>query len=321
MIRYRSPRVIGDSPCPARGFTLVELLVVIGIIAILVSLLLPAINKARAMARTAACLSNLRQMGIAAQMYFSSNRGAFPIGKVYYANGTVVPSADGYFPINALSQAIDGKIVKWEWNGEEVPPGSGNFVTYNPWGGTINPVFKCPMTDDMRGDLENDESRTSYGFNSGDRGWSQVQSFGGRPGLKMNNVKTPSQKVYAADWPFQTINPGNAQHFNHAQVHTNWWDFVPGAGAHGVTKSAGLAVAPYPPEYDYSWAYAELNNGRHGSRRTGMFVNVLFVDGHAVSMPAKEVTGQYHFPPGLTQPATQNDMKLARNNMFNLVLN
>jgi len=67
------------SPKPLRrGFTLVELLVVIGIIALLISILLPALNRAREQANLIECESNLKQVGQLCAIYETENQGYLP---------------------------------------------------------------------------------------------------------------------------------------------------------------------------------------------------------------------------------------------------
>lgn len=75
--------VASRAPTRARAFTLVELLVVIGIIMMLISVLLPAVNRGREMAKQTACLSNLRQRGLAMVAYTHDNQDHLPAPSSY----------------------------------------------------------------------------------------------------------------------------------------------------------------------------------------------------------------------------------------------
>ncbi|HEX8341739.1 MAG TPA: hypothetical protein VF624_12590 [Tepidisphaeraceae bacterium] len=65
-------------PAAAKGFSLVELLVVIGTIALLIAVLMPAYSQARAQSKAVVCLSNMRQIGIGVTMYANAHGGRFP---------------------------------------------------------------------------------------------------------------------------------------------------------------------------------------------------------------------------------------------------
>jgi prepilin-type N-terminal cleavage/methylation domain-containing protein len=157
-----------------RGFTLIELLVVIAIIAILAAMLLPVFAQARESARRAVCTSNLRQIGMALQMYATDHSERVPS-----------PGASGR-----------------EWASQVVP-----YV-----GSTQ--IFVCPSDSNTSGEPTiggSGQNPLSYGWNSlrvdNDR-YGFVSPDGGP--LSLNSIAMPSETIMAFDY-LDTNAPNEAQ--------------------------------------------------------------------------------------------------------------
>src|SRR2546421_12419525 len=91
-----------------KAFTLVELLVVIGIIAVLIGILLPALSKARDQANTVACMSTERQFYTLWQMYATQNKGRVIQARYQYYSGGSTPE-DGVFDAAFLGTVLKAK--------------------------------------------------------------------------------------------------------------------------------------------------------------------------------------------------------------------
>ena len=132
-----------------KGFTLVELLVVIGIIALLISILLPSLNRARETANRVKCGSNLRQIGQAILLYSNENKGNYPRTMYVPAN-----NASTYYDIST------GNAVKDPFN-------PANFVAN---GNAIQPaVFLLIRTQDITPEVfvcpSSNAEKDTYGGN------------------------------------------------------------------------------------------------------------------------------------------------------------
>ena len=233
-----------------RGFTLVELLIVIGIIGLLIAILLPVLGAVRRAGRATACLANLQDWGRSYQMYLNANGG-----KSFLSPKDLTGQA--WFE---LLQPYNGDVSRTLLCQDATEPGNMIGSSSLAWGPTRTYVIAAPQWQ-VRGTFVG-----SYGFNAWlwrtPPGQVMPPEFAGRmidlPAAHSDSVPVLADCIAEQGMPLETDTaPSNLEHP------------LPVSGS-GVPGPRG------------QMAYFCID--RHGRA-----VNVLFLDGHAARVPLSEL--------------------------------
>jgi prepilin-type N-terminal cleavage/methylation domain-containing protein/prepilin-type processing-associated H-X9-DG protein len=239
----------GD-PRGTGGFTLIELLVVIAIIAVLASLLLPALAKAQEKGRAASCLSNQRQLGIAAKLYVNDNGGS--MCPTFFVRGA-----------NATRRA-------W-FNYLQPYTGVTNLILCPTRTTAFKEVYAIYPSDTR----DKEVSNYSMNFRMGGCDWSGTWDVKDWPPTKDATLRNASGTVLFTDsgsLPKATTDPKKCVTVSSPEKPGCWIVHDPANDA----PCTGCVTSPGDP----NWGGPQL---RHNGRS-----EVTFADGHVEAMPASK---------------------------------
>jgi prepilin-type processing-associated H-X9-DG protein/prepilin-type N-terminal cleavage/methylation domain-containing protein len=252
----------------ARAFTLVELLVVIGIIALLIAILLPALSKARAESVKLKCLSNMRQLGTIVQQYANDNKGKVP--RDYNYNDEYRGTNGKKGPHIFWAEAFYHYFRDAQWN-LPLTDGPDRDPILAPFMAKV-PVYQCPAKPRATQPL-------SYGCSS----WALDKDDGvtggeAQPMINIIQQRYAAQICYMTEVNVELPDTGSGC-FDHYDIKDH--NCIP---YDDISPPNGV-IAKNPSFTDHRM----MNDDRHRGS-----INMLYLDGHAVSKKLAE-TSRYDF--------------------------
>jgi prepilin-type N-terminal cleavage/methylation domain-containing protein len=234
MIKNSKPAATLTVHSVKRAFTLIELLVVIAIIAILAAMLLPALAKAKERAKTVNCISNMRQWGLAIQMYAGDNADKLPrdgmdsAGQYPGGNGA---SQDLNAWFNVLPELVGEKALKTYATDAAAAGGTALINSqYMPFPGGVGKMWECPAATMTLAEIQGvsgggKDGFFSYVFNidlkksdaSGVTG--PNRTYPQMP--KLTSIAKPTATVFMADQYFNS-SEGTANAFYSVNPAARW---------------------------------------------------------------------------------------------------